>query len=95
MGSELDLRTGCTLYVVSRIAGAPCANDPPAARAYGTGVERAYKTFAGAGPAVLAADPAFIQAGAYNERLVLTLSGAESQPTRPRRFAAGIVRFKP
>jgi hypothetical protein len=86
---------GAPLYVVSQIAGAPCANEAPAARAYGTGVERAYKTFAGAGPAVLAGDPAFTQAGTYNERLALTQSGAKFQPIRRKRFDAGVVRFKP
>ena len=77
------------------IAGAPCANDTPASRAYGTGVERAYRTVASAGAAPLAGDAVFIRAGTCNERLAFTQSGARFKSIRRKRSGAGVVRFKP
>ena len=68
---------------------------PPASRAYGTGVERAYRTLASASAAALAGDAVFIRAGTCNERLALTQSGAKFQPIRRKRFDAGVARFKP
>jgi hypothetical protein len=86
---------GAPLGLDGQIAGAACADDAPASRAYGTGVERAYRTLASASAAALAGDAVFIRAGTCNERLALTQSGAKFQPIRRKRFGAGVVRFKP
>jgi len=86
---------GAPLGLDGQIAGVAGADDAAASRAYGTGVERAYRTLASASAAALAGDAVFIRAGTCNERLALTQSGAKFQPIRRKRFGAGAVRFKP